>query len=150
VVDTSSPSAPEQTIHVMKVLAEIGAAGIPQLLVLNKIDKLDDNTGDAQTLGRRVLAGAPAEGQPTRAVAISAQTGFGLENLLAAIDEVLPFDPVTRARFRFPSSEGARVSLLHDAARVLDISYTGEFTEMTAEVPESLKNRLREFLVSDR
>jgi len=147
VVDISAPSAPAQTTHVLKVLDEIGAASIPQLLVLNKSDRLDEEIGDAQILAHRVLAGAATEGQPPRAVAVSARTGSGIESLLAVIDEVLPFDPVTRARFRFPLTEGGKISLVHDAARVLEVAYTEEFAEITADAPESLKSRLRDFLV---
>ena len=39
VVDASSPYAPHQTAHVLKVLAEIGADQTRQILVLNKMDQ---------------------------------------------------------------------------------------------------------------
>jgi GTP-binding protein HflX len=38
VVDVASPAREEQMIEVDKVLAEIGASEVPQLLVMNKID----------------------------------------------------------------------------------------------------------------
>jgi GTP-binding protein HflX len=148
VVDISSPSAAAQTSHVMKVLAEIGAASIPQMLVLNKLDLLAGESADAETLGKRVLADDAGVAHP-RAVSISARTGAGIDRLLAAIDEVLPFDPIVRALFRFPLSEGAKISLLHDAARVLKTKYTDTAAEIEAEVPESLKVRLRQFLVRE-
>jgi GTP-binding protein HflX len=148
VVDISSPSATAQTSHVMKVLAEIGAASIPQMLVLNKLDLLAGESADAETLGRRVLADDAGVAHP-RAVSISARTGAGIDRLRAAIDEVLPFDPIVRALFRFPLSEGAKISLLHDAARVLKTKYTDTAAEIEAEVPESLKVRLRQFLVRE-
>ncbi len=40
VVDASNPDYPEQIQEVQRVLEEIGAAGIPQVLVFNKLDKL--------------------------------------------------------------------------------------------------------------
>ena len=40
VVDVSSPARDEQVLEVNKVLAEIGAQDVPQLLVLNKIDSI--------------------------------------------------------------------------------------------------------------
>ena len=49
VVDVSSPGAPEQTAHVLKVLAEIGAAEIPQILVMNKMDRLPADEADTET-----------------------------------------------------------------------------------------------------
>lgn len=41
VVDAANPRFAEQIVQVQKVLKEIGADGIPQLLVFNKIDALD-------------------------------------------------------------------------------------------------------------
>src|SRR5947207_11176802 len=59
IVDISAPAAAAQTAHVMQVLSEIGAASIPQLLLLNKVDLVPPGTGDAEVLGRRALADAP-------------------------------------------------------------------------------------------
>ena len=41
VVDAARPDFPEQMAEVQRVLAEIGAAGVPQLLVFNKLDALE-------------------------------------------------------------------------------------------------------------
>jgi GTP-binding protein HflX len=41
VVDASNPDFPEQLAQVQSVLREIGADGIPQILVFNKLDRLD-------------------------------------------------------------------------------------------------------------
>ena len=100
VVDASSPAAEEHTAHVLKVLAEIGAAQVPQILVLNKIDRLDSAEADAGTLQRRLLGGAGGHAE-MRAVAISAVTGTGMDALLAAIDDVLPLDPLVRTHAGF-------------------------------------------------
>ena len=42
VVDASHPGYPEQIAQVQSVLADIGAAAVPQILIFNKIDALDD------------------------------------------------------------------------------------------------------------
>jgi GTP-binding protein HflX len=149
VVDISAHTAAAQTSHVMKVLAEIGAASIPQLLVLNKMDLLPADEADAETLSRRVLADAADTGHPARAVCISARTGAGIDRLATAIDEVLPFDPIGRAMFRFPVTEGALISMLHDTARVLSTRYTEEYVEIEAELPDSARKKLRDFLVRE-
>jgi GTP-binding protein HflX len=143
VVDISSPHAFPQTGHVLKVLAEIGAAAIPQLLVLNKVDSLPETDVDA---ARRRLLG-DSEAVATRAVAVSALTGFGIDALLGAVDEVLPFDPVLRVRLRFPLSDGALISQVHELGRVLETRYSADFCEMDAEIPESLRRRLAAYLV---
>ena len=96
VVDVSSPAAAEQTAHVLKVLAEIGAAEIPQILVMNKIDRLPD-AGRRSGRPRAPSAGRFRRAQPDRARSrISALTGAGIDRLLAAIDEALPLDPIVR------------------------------------------------------
>jgi GTP-binding protein HflX len=135
VIDISSPFASAQAALVRGVLAEIGAASIPQLLVLNKIDLLPDSAGEAGIA------------EETAAVPIAARTGQGLDRLLAVIDHILAFDPVVHVRFRFPPAQAGKVSLLHDGGKVLDIHYSDAGCEVEAEVPESLRGRLENFLI---
>ncbi len=66
--------------------------------------------------------------------------------MLGKIDEILPFDPVARVQFRFPLAEGASISLVHALGRVVDIHYTGEFCDVEAEVPESVRFKLAGFV----
>jgi GTP-binding protein HflX len=131
-------------------LNEIGAAETPQILVLNKIDQLsvDLNQGDPDraSLARRILS--DPEHQPAGAVAISAVTGQGFEALLKKIDETLPLDRVSECWFRFPISEGRPLHLLHEHARVTATRYTGETCEVEATVSESLKRRLKKYLLA--
>ncbi|MFB3828705.1 MAG: GTPase HflX [Bryobacteraceae bacterium] len=134
VVDASSPHAVAHTEHVSRVLDEIGAAEIPCLFVLNKIDRPE-------------LHLTP-ERAPGRAAPISALTGQGVEALLRVIDEVLPFDPVGRARFRFPAGGGPQLDLLHRFGRVLETRYEAEACEVEAEAPESLLRRLSAWTIS--
>jgi GTP-binding protein HflX len=145
VVDIASPHAPAHATHVLKVLGEIDASGIPQLLVLNKADLLPETEADPAVLRQRLLGDA---GGHTRAVTASALTGQGISRLLATIDEVLPFDPVTEAVFRFPLAEGGRIALLHELGRVLEKRFTAESCEIRAEVPASVLDSLAEFVVS--
>ena len=141
VVDVSAPSAAEHTAHVLHVLNEIGAAAIPQLLVMNKMDRLGAEAGDPDSLKRRLLSGAGSHAE-SRAVAISALTGEGLAQLLAAVDEALPLDPLVLATFRFPAADGATLALLHEFGRVLHTAYHGEECEVQAEISESLRRRI--------
>ncbi len=138
VVDASSPAAREHCAHVIEVLTEIGAADIPQILVMNKIDRVRADEGDLDTVRQRLMAGQTA----MRAVTISAFTGEGIPNLLAAIDEILPLDPIVRAEFRLPPGGGAVLAMLHEYGRVIDVKYGEEACEVVAEVPESLRRRL--------
>jgi GTP-binding protein HflX len=141
VVDLSAPAAAGHTEHVSKVLGEIGAARIPQILVLNKVDRVPAGAADAESLQSRLLS--EAGGHPgTQAVGISALTGTGIDRLLAVIDEVLPLDPLIHATFRLPAGEGAKLALLHQFGRVIQTRYDGDICEIEAEIPESLKRRL--------
>ena len=143
VVDASSLHASEHVTHVLKVLGEIGAAEIPQILVANKVDRIAGGppAREAMEAVARRLAGSPAQGS-AHAVAISALTGFGIEDLMALIDRVLPVDPTVRTTLRVPHADGATLALLHEFGRVLESRYTGEYCEVDVEVPESLKRRL--------
>jgi GTP-binding protein HflX len=141
VVDVSSPGAAEHTAHVWKVLGEIGAAQIPQLLVMNKIDRVAEEEADPLLLQRRLLN--EAEHPNTRAVAVSALSGAGMGELLALIDQTLPLDPIVHTTLRVPAGDGATLALLHQFGVVLETRYDGEFCEVVAEVPESLDRRLK-------
>jgi GTP-binding protein HflX len=142
VVDLSSPTAAENTTHVLQVLAEIGAAQIPQILVLNKVDRSPDGSvTDPEAVKRRLLSGSAAH-LDVPVVAISALSGEGMDRLLAAIDEVLPLDPIVRASFRLPAGDGATLALLHEFGKVLSTRYEQEECEIEAEIPQSLERRL--------
>jgi 50S ribosomal subunit-associated GTPase HflX len=78
---------------------------------------------------------------------ISAQTGAGMEDLLALIDRELKQDPVARQRFRFPLGEGRALNLLHDRAAVLSKTYEDDYCEVVADAPQSIRDRLSEFAV---
>jgi GTPase len=148
VVDASSPSAPQHTAHVSEVLAEIGADQTRQILVLNKMDQVDPAGAgaDTESLAQRILGEVKA-GSRTEAVPVSARTGTGFDALLVAIDNALPLDPVTRETFRIPAGEGSLIHLLHERAKVLSSQYRGDVCELEAEVPESVKRRLSDYLV---
>jgi len=141
VVDVSSTAAVEHAAHVLKVLAEIGAAEIPQLLVLNKVDRLPVEDRDFEAIGGRLLRGAG--GHPNgRAVAVSGLTGLGMDVLLTTIDEILPADPIIQISLRLRAGDGATLALLHEFGRVIETRYEGDACEVRAEIPESLERRL--------
>jgi len=145
VVDAAAAHAAAQTAHVFKVLAEIGAAETPQLLVFNKSDKLPPDEADPDGLRARLLSGTGEKAEP-RTLSISALTGAGQGDLLRAIDEILPFDPIVEARFRLPAGAGAELAMLHELGNVKSVRYVEDYAEIEAEVSESLRRRLTEFL----
>jgi GTPase len=146
VVDVSSPAAAEHTSHVLKVLAEIGAAEIPQILVMNKMDRLPESESDPAALGRRLMGDSTPDAHPAaiRAVGISALSGAGMDELLAAVDEVLRLDPIVRTTLRLPAGDGATLAMLHEFGRVLSTRYLedGATVELEVDIPESVRRRL--------
>ena len=141
VVDVSSAHAGAHTAHVLKVLGEIGAGDIPQLLVLNKSDLLPENERDPDRWGRRLLDDAGGKMEFPAAMT-GALSGFGIEALLNKIDAVLPMDRIVARRFLVPVGELADVALLHELGRVTRIEYGQDLCDVQAEVPESLLRRV--------
>jgi GTP-binding protein HflX len=145
VVDASSAQAAQHTAQVMATLSEIGAAETTQILVLNKADLIPGDP-DPAALARRLLA--DPEQRPASAVAISAKSGAGVDALLNKIDEMLALDPLSPCRFRFPIADGASLHLLHERAQVTATRYDGDFCEVEALTPESVKRMLAQYLVA--
>ena len=147
VVDASSPYAPHQTAHVLKVLSEIGAEKTPQIMVLNKIDQLPEPSGGFEALGQRILAEIRGVAGSIYPLPVSARTGQGVDELLREMDRLLPLDPVSRVRFRIPAAEGALIHQLYERGNVLSRQDAEDAVEIEAEVPESLLQRLARYAV---
>ena len=81
VIDAASPQVDEQMIEVERVLAEIGAAQVPQLLVYNKCDRLEDSRQPRELQDWVELPG----GVRRRRVFASAIAGTGLDVLRSAL-----------------------------------------------------------------
>lgn len=95
VLDASNPNFPEQIDQVQRVLREIGAADIAQLLVFNKLDAVPPEQRPALLQDMYDL-----DGRPVDRLFVSAQTGEGLgalrqklaQTLLAAQTDMTPGD----------------------------------------------------------
>ena len=125
VADASNPRRDEQTVAVNGVLEEIGASQIPQILVYNKIDRLQSPPRiDRDADGRAV------------AVWISAEEGTGLDLLKQAVAERLSRF-ARHARLRVPSTAGALRSRLY-AARAVRAESTADdgSIELAVELPD--------------
>jgi GTPase len=84
VVDAANPEFAEQIAQVQKVLAEIGASDIPQLLVFNKVDALD---GESQPL--REQDSFEIDGVQTPRIFASARTLQGLPLLRQCLASIV-------------------------------------------------------------
>jgi GTP-binding protein HflX len=81
VVDAASPALAEQMAEVQRVLASIGAADIPQILVYNKADLLPDGQQPRVAVDAITLDSA----SPVPRVFLSAAQGTGLDALRGLI-----------------------------------------------------------------
>ena len=85
VVDASSPAMAEQIAEVERVLRDIGAAEVPQVLVFNKVDRLEESQRPREFTGFVEREG----GVRVPRVFVGALTGFGLSELRHTISNVI-------------------------------------------------------------
>jgi GTP-binding protein HflX len=121
VADASSPRLDVQIDAVRRVLDEIGAGAIPEVVALNKIDRV---SGSARTrLAIRHRWSVP----------VSALTGEGVEGVLEAVATTLPNPPV-EVRLLVPYGREDVTARLYRDAEVLSVESNGDGTMVHALV----------------
>jgi GTP-binding protein HflX len=111
------------------VLAEIGAAHVPELVVVNKIDSADPV----------ILQGLRA--REPGSLSISAKTGAGLAALGDAIEAGLPRLDI-QVKVTVPYSRGDLIARVHADGEVLTAEHTEHGTLLEARVPPGLAAQL--------
>ena len=136
--DASSVYGEEQKAQVEKVLGELDSLAKPRIEVLNKIDLLDEQEREG------LLERVPGHAGPVE-VAVSAQTGEGMDALLAALDRALHSDPVVEAELRVPQQEGGVLAAVEAGMLVHSREYEGNLVRLRVSGPASLMGRLRKY-----
>ena len=131
-VDASDPEPDRQIAAVHEVLAEIGAVGLPELIVFNKIDIA------SETSVRRLLA------LHDGAIAISARTGIGIEALRERLNDARRANHIIAA-FVVPYGRGEVVAGLHRTAEVLEETFADSTTHLKVRGPEASLRQYDEF-----
>ncbi|HXY45013.1 MAG TPA: GTPase HflX, partial [Acidimicrobiales bacterium] len=132
VVDGSATDPVGQIQAVRSVLAEIGANDVPELLAINKSDRVP-------RAAARLAATYPG------AVAFSALTGRGVPELLRAVaDRLRAFDRTVE--LCVPVARGDVVAALHRQGEVLDETYEGEAVQVRARLDDEGIRRFEEFV----
>jgi GTP-binding protein HflX len=134
IVDCSDDRFEEYIEQVNSVLTEIGADKIKQLLVLNKIDRLEDSY---ISLMQRRFANA---------VMISAEDKLNLEILKDRIDKAL--FQAESYKLSIPYSEAKLVSRLHDVAQIIKEEYTELGIELEVVLSSEDKYLFEKYIVS--
>ena len=129
-----SDGASDELLHqhdvVLEVLSSLGAEDKPRIDVVNKIDRMQTPP------------------QWPGAIQISAKTGEGLDNLLAAIGRQLR--GIARpARVTIPYAQGGLLSTLHEEANVLSETYEDTGVCVEAMLDEHTAGRIAARLGSD-
>jgi GTPase len=132
--DMSSPLVDEQIGVIEEVLREIGAGGIPTIIVPNKIDLLPE---PPQHLFKNR--------NKDEVCPISALTGAGIKELLEIISARLDRGK-ERIHLCLSSSQGALLSLLRERGRVEHEIYNGDLVQITAMVTPKLAGQLRKLI----
>ncbi|AWN29886.1 MULTISPECIES: GTPase HflX [Streptomyces] len=133
VVDGSHPVPEEQLAAVREVIREVGATDVPEIVVVNKADAADP------LVLQRLLR------QEKHALAVSARTGQGMEELLTLLDEELP-RPQVEIEVLVPYTQGALVSRAHAEGEVISEEHTADGTVLKARVHEELAAEFQPFV----
>ena len=111
VVDASHPDPAAQLATVRDVIGEVGARDLPEIVVFNKADLADEDR-------RLVLRGL----EPS-AIFVSARTGEGIDELLAAIARAAAAARRSSSSCWCRTTAATSSRSLHERGRVLDTDY---------------------------
>ena len=137
VLDGSAPEAQRAVMQssVEQTLEEIGAGERPRLLVLNKIDLLDEQARDELRL------------RHPQAVLVSGVTGEGLQELGERLEREL-LHTLRAVHLLVPYGDGGSLAELHEIAGEVSREDTPEGVRVDALVPARLAERFSRFAVA--
>ncbi|MEM9479469.1 MAG: GTPase HflX [Verrucomicrobiota bacterium] len=134
VLDASAADVYDHYQTTKDVLKELGADEKKTIVVLNKIDKIENDRVRLHEL----------ETHFTGAFFVSVKSGEGLEALYHKCGEML-LDRVARLSLRIPQARADLVSMLHREGKVLSEDYEGNDVLVTAMLPRRLVAQVRQF-----
>ena len=132
VVDISNPHHENLKDSVDKVLAELDALEKPTILVLNKIDRVED----------KALVDMACR-KYKNAVAISGLKGMNLDGLLRLIEKELG-GRVIQVDVSIPMNRMDLINMVHQQGHVEKIAYLAKRIHIKAGVPQRLAGLLEQ------
>ena len=132
VIDSADPNRVEHIQVVDSLIAKLAKPGTPVLQCYNKADLVEKT---------EIPVGEDV-------VAISAKKGYGMEQLLHAIENALG-QKCHHVVLTLPYSMGGMVDTLHNNAKVHSVDYTAEGIVVDTVVDEILYGRLKEYITKE-
>jgi GTP-binding protein HflX len=145
VIDYADEQYRENIDQVNEVLDEIDAGEVPQLIICNKIDRLD---------GVEPKIDRDENGYPIR-VWVSAQKGLGIDLLKTALTECLRKSMVAH-NLKIPPNEGRLRGILYNLNCILNQSYSDDGDWLVEikmlesdwhKIDKQLEHRLQDYIV---
>ena len=133
VVDVATPAWESQYESVLQTLESLGARDKPRIDVFNKIDLITD-----PFVRRRLLEEFP------NAVAVSAQTGYGMDSLQAAIVRQVK-SLLGAVKALVPYDEPSVLQDCYDYGKVRKLEYREDGVYIEAELVAEMRERLRKY-----
>ncbi len=131
VCDASDPEAAEKADVTLKTLADLGAAEIPVVTVLNKCDKIEENIPENDTT-----------------VKISALKNQGIDRLLEAIARNLP-ETAKRMKLLLPYDKGGLAAVIRENGKIFSEEYTENGIVIDALVDKLSIKQMSEYEVTE-
>lgn len=135
VVDITHVNASAQAHAVQEILIDIGAGDIPIITAFNKVDMLLDPDAAEDTLD-----------QFANTYPISALTGRGIPDLLAAIEDQL-FETFLPVDVEIPFSQGQLISLFHEQGQVKEMDHGESGARIAGLIPRRLLFHFEPYLL---
>lgn len=114
IIDAADPNAKQMYETVDEVLNDIGAKDNPRLIVLNKVDKLDNNA-EVLMLTREIPDSIP----------VSAVNGIGIDQVVETVREASR-GTTRELEMTIPHSDGKTLNFLETRAVILNRDYTND------------------------
>jgi GTP-binding protein HflX len=134
VVDGSHADPEGQLSAVREVFAEIGAADVPEVVVINKADVADP------------LVLARLQREEPHSVVVSAKTGAGIAEALAYVEGELP-RPGVEFKALLPYERGDLINRLHQHGEIASMEHTADGTIVAGRANEDLAGELASYAV---
>ena len=149
VVDRSDPMYAEQMETTERTLRELGAGHIPEIIVYNKMDALEElEVYKAAGYPRKAGSIQSSEGHSKDVVYISAKDRDSVEMLTELIAEHFGRGLI-EAEFMIPYEHGNAAAYLQNNAEVIESDYRENGTYLKLRCKKEDYQRYREFLIPD-